>query len=120
MVLEPIEQMIEKVKQISQNPIEALQRNEKEEITKALLEEEENNATCSCSKGKDKNSKNIFAPPDKFNQYNLRKVFASYTIKQVLKFCHKVIYKLNFSGKLSSAFGKIFLRRGTVLKLITI
>ena len=62
MVLEPIEQMIEKVKQISQNPIEALQRNEKEEITKALLEEEENNATCSCSKGKDKNSKNKTQP----------------------------------------------------------
>ena len=49
MVLEPIETMIEKVKQISKNPIEALQKNEKEEITKALLEEEErNNAMCTC------------------------------------------------------------------------
>ena len=33
MVLEPIEAMIEKVKQISKNPIEALQKNEKEAKT---------------------------------------------------------------------------------------
>ena len=49
MVLEPIETMIQKVKDISKNPIGALQKNEKEEITKALLEEEErNNAMCTC------------------------------------------------------------------------
>ena len=51
LVLEPIETMIEKVKQITKNPIEALQKNEKDEITKALLqEEEEKNAFCHCGK----------------------------------------------------------------------
>ena len=49
MVLEPIETMITKVKQITKNPIEALQKNEKDEITKALLEEEEQkNVLCGC------------------------------------------------------------------------
>ena len=49
MVLEPIETMISKVKEITKNPIEALQKNEKEEITKALIEEEEQkNAFCNC------------------------------------------------------------------------
>ena len=58
MVLEPIEAMIEKVKQISKNPIEALQKNEKDEITKAILEEEEKKqALCGCF-GDDKNQPN--------------------------------------------------------------
>ena len=60
MVLDPIETMISKVKEITKNPIEALQKNEKEEITKALLqEEEEKNALCTCDKNqKNKNSYN--------------------------------------------------------------
>ena len=56
MVLEPIETMISKVKEITKNPIEALQKNEKEEITKALIEEEEQkNAFCNCNNNNNKN-----------------------------------------------------------------
>ncbi len=59
MVLEPIETMITKVKQITKNPIEALQKNEKDEITKALLEEEEQkNALCGCINCKNNNAAN--------------------------------------------------------------
>ena len=57
MVLEPIETMISKVKEITKNPIEALQKNEKEEITKALIqEEEEKNAFCHCGSDNKKNT----------------------------------------------------------------
>jgi len=57
MVLEPIETMITKVKQISKNPIQALQKNEKEEITKAIMEEEEEkNKCCNCGPCKDESS----------------------------------------------------------------
>jgi class 3 adenylate cyclase len=41
MVLEPIESMIKKIEDISKNPIEAMQNNEKEEYAKSLLENEE-------------------------------------------------------------------------------
>ena len=63
MVLEPIETMISKVKEITKNPIEALQKNEKEEITKALIqEEEEKNAFCNCSNDKKSTKKKKEAP----------------------------------------------------------
>ena len=56
MVLEPIESMIKKIKDISKNPIEAMQNNEKEEYAKSLLENEENHskgclACFKCKKG---------------------------------------------------------------------
>jgi class 3 adenylate cyclase len=41
MVLEPIESMIKKIKEISKNPIEAMQNNEKEDYAKSLLEQED-------------------------------------------------------------------------------
>jgi len=41
MVLEPIESMIRKIKEISKNPIEAMQKNEKEEYAKSLIELQE-------------------------------------------------------------------------------
>jgi class 3 adenylate cyclase len=42
MVLEPIESMIRKIKEISKNPIEAMQNNEKEEYAKSLIELQQN------------------------------------------------------------------------------
>ncbi len=67
MVLEPIESMIHKIKEISKNPIEAMQNNEKEEFAKSLLEQEEktnnNIFTCfSCSKRDEKKKRKKDAP----------------------------------------------------------
>lgn len=45
MVLVPIESMIKKIKEISKNPIEAMQNNEKEDYAKSLLEEEDRGKT---------------------------------------------------------------------------
>ena len=55
MVLEPIESMITKIKNISINPLEAMQKAESEEYYKSLLIEEENKGYCGmCNKGDEK------------------------------------------------------------------
>ena len=46
MVLEPIENMIHKIKQISKNPIEAMQENEKEDYIKHMLNEKAKKSSC--------------------------------------------------------------------------
>jgi hypothetical protein len=46
MVLEPIESMIHKIKQISKNPIEAMQNNERQEYLNAILQEEQKRNRC--------------------------------------------------------------------------
>ena len=65
MVLEPIESMIKKIKEISKNPIEAMQNNEKEDYAKSLLEEEDKekkNCLSLLSCNKDGESKKKEAP----------------------------------------------------------
>jgi hypothetical protein len=54
MVLEPIESMISKIKDISVNPLEAMQKAERDEYFKSLLLEEENKGWFSCAKGDEK------------------------------------------------------------------
>lgn len=49
MVLEPIESMIQKIKLISKNPIEAVNNIEKEDYIKSLILEEKNKKSC-CKK----------------------------------------------------------------------
>ena len=60
MVLEPIESMIMKIKEISKNPLEAIQIIEKDEFAKVVSEQEENtksSAVCSCVGYKTKQDK---------------------------------------------------------------
>jgi hypothetical protein len=52
MVLEPIESMIHKIKQISKNPIEAIETIEREDYLKALLQEEDKKKSWCGQKGK--------------------------------------------------------------------
>jgi hypothetical protein len=46
MVLEPIESMTHKIKQISKNPIEAMQNNDRQEYLNAILQEENDKKCC--------------------------------------------------------------------------
>ena len=52
MVIEPIESMIHKIKQISKNPIEAMQNIEKEDYLKTILNEQEKKGKCCKARGK--------------------------------------------------------------------
>lgn len=54
MVLEPIESMISKIKDISINPLEAMQKAERDEYFKSLMIEEDNKGCMNCGKGDDK------------------------------------------------------------------
>lgn len=66
--------MIEKVNQITNNPIEAFKNSERTQITKALMEEEENNNTVQCGCvgfERDKNGKKIKKKDDKILETEL-------------------------------------------------
>lgn len=53
LVLEPIENMIQKIKNISDDPIAAIEKNEELDYQKELLEKDDNNACCTKSVNKE-------------------------------------------------------------------